>query len=97
MFFLPSSTYILLTPTPPRPLCNPQEVYIDKKMRWENILERGRGVPQDHPHLIPICALAPTVPRTLVPGVGWRRFQDEEGSVEVGGAGYDSESGSDDG
>jgi hypothetical protein len=59
-----------------------------------NILEQGKGIPQDHPNLIPICALAPTVPRTLVPGVEWRR-QDGEGSADVDRAGYNSELGSD--
>lgn len=50
--------------TTPHPFCIPPEVYIDEKTRWENILERGRGVSRDHPHLIPICTLVPMVPQT---------------------------------
>ncbi|KIM35895.1 hypothetical protein M413DRAFT_14278 [Hebeloma cylindrosporum] len=59
------------------------KVYIDKKEMWDNIFDRGKGVQQDYPHLIPICALAPTVPRMFVPGVGWRPYSDEEVTEDV--------------
>jgi hypothetical protein len=64
--------------TPPRHRSIPPEVYTDKQTRWENILEWGKAVPRDQPHLIPICTQTPTVPRTLVPEVGWRCYPDEE-------------------
>jgi len=61
-----------------------------------NILKRGEEIPQqDHPFLIPICALAPTVPRTLVRGVGWRCYPDEAGAEDVDGAEDNSGSDSD--
>jgi hypothetical protein len=47
------------------------EVYTDNKKMWNNIRDRGKGQAQEHPHLIPISALAPTVPRTLVRGMAW--------------------------
>jgi len=48
------------------------DVYVDPKTEWQKINERGRGKHcHQFPHLIPICMLAPTVPRTHVPGVGW--------------------------
>jgi len=46
-------------------------------------------------HTLYRFALALTVPRTLIPGVGWRSYPEEAESADVDGAGYDSESGSD--
>ncbi|KAH8113183.1 S-adenosyl-L-methionine-dependent methyltransferase [Phellopilus nigrolimitatus] len=50
------------------------EIHVDPATQWHRIQERGKGVPYTHPHLIPICALAPTVPRTAVPGVAWNPY-----------------------
>jgi protein arginine N-methyltransferase 2 len=55
---------------------------------WYNIDERGKGqtqLRQEHRHLIPICTLAPTVPRTLVCGVGWKAYSSEVKSVDLDG------------
>jgi hypothetical protein len=59
------------------------EVYTNKEKRWYNIHERGKGQAQQHPHLIPICTLAPTVPRTLVCGVGWKAYSSQVKSVDL--------------
>ena len=45
---------------------------------WNNIRERGKGQAQEYPQLIPICMLAPTVPRTLVRGVGWNSHSNRD-------------------
>ena len=50
---------------------------------WENIRERGKGRTWGHPHLIPICMLAPTLPRTLVSGVGWNNHAGGDGSMDA--------------
>jgi len=59
------------------------EVHIDNKEMWDNIRERGKGQPQEHPHLIPICALAPTVPRTPVREVGWNRYPSKAKRIKI--------------
>jgi hypothetical protein len=63
------------------------EIHIDKKTMWDNIHDRGKGSTQEHPHRIPICALAPTVPRTLVHGVGWNGYSSQIKPVNVDSAG----------
>lgn len=62
------------------------EVYIDKKEVWYVIQDRGKGVQEEHPTLIPICTLAPTVPCTIVPEVGWNYSLDQVEPVDVDGA-----------
>jgi hypothetical protein len=59
-------------------------VYINKEKMWYNILERGNGQEQAE-ELIPICTLAPTVPRTLVCGVGWKAYSNRVKSVDMDG------------
>ena len=43
---------------------------------WYNINEWGKGSLEEFPQLIPICALAPTVPQSVVCGVGWNGYSD---------------------
>ncbi|KAH8113188.1 S-adenosyl-L-methionine-dependent methyltransferase [Phellopilus nigrolimitatus] len=50
------------------------EINIDDETRWESVHKRGEGMGLEHPHLIPISSLAPTVPRTAVPGVAWNPY-----------------------
>ena len=73
LFFDVLSLYISTSrlPCPSPPPRDLPEVYTNKEDMWDNIRERGKGQAQEHPHLIPICMLAPTLPRTLVRGVGW--------------------------
>src|ERR1700683_120143 len=60
-------TFVFHVPLP----MNPLEVYTNKEEMWNNISECGKGQVQEHPHLISICMLAPTLPCTQVSGVGW--------------------------
>jgi len=53
------------------PLQTLPAVQVDKKKIWKTIHQYGQGVDEQGLHHVPICALAPTVPRTLVPGAGW--------------------------
>ena len=80
-FYIPTSRLLCLSPRP-RDLL---EVYINKEDLWINIRERGKGRAQEYPHLIPICMLAPTLPRTLVRGVGWntRSYRDPIGAPQL--------------
>jgi hypothetical protein len=59
---------------------------------WKVIDKYGEPVDEENEngvHLVSICALAPTIPRTLVPGVGWNSQAtgkyDESGDDEGGG------------
>ena len=45
---------------------------LDKSAMWFYMRDREKRLEDHHTvHAIPICALAPTVPRTLVPNSGW--------------------------
>ena len=81
IFYLASS--LSFTPLP----SGLPEVYTNKKEMWSNISKRGEGEAQEYPQLIPICTLAPTVPRTLVRGVGWNGYANQVKPVNVDSVG----------
>lgn len=76
--------------TPPLLPLGLLEIYIDNKEMWDNIRDRGKGEERQTVHLIPICALAPTVPRTLVPGAGWKPYPVQAKPIISDGAGLGS-------
>ena len=50
---------------------SPSAADVDPKTKWYNLKDLERGVTGEEPqHTIPICTLAPTVPRRIVLGVG---------------------------
>jgi hypothetical protein len=53
------------------------DVRVDGKDVWDDLTRRGTDTKRtDATYLIPICALAPTVPRTHNPNVGWNNNVD---------------------
>jgi hypothetical protein len=51
----------------------------EKSAMWFYIQDREKKLEDVHTeHAIPICALAPTVPRTLVPNSGWNSLPQQE-------------------
>ena len=72
-FFTLAVAFITLTVLHPATA----EVALDEETMWYYL--RDRDPNRDGPlsgnpvsvHLIPVCALAPTIPRTLVPDAGW--------------------------
>jgi hypothetical protein len=66
----------LLIPFPP------PAVDIDPKTKWYT-LEADKGLlrMKGARHNIPICALAPTVPRRIVPKVGWNNIHEPERDI----------------
>jgi hypothetical protein len=57
----------------------PLAVDVDPKTKWYSLLLPDRGVDtRDPPQTIPICALAPTIPRRILPNVGWNNIRHAE-------------------
>jgi len=50
-------------------------VHVDPKTTWYTFEDRDKGVDMTNlPYTIPICALAPTVPRRIVLKTGWNNI-----------------------